>query len=69
MLTQFDEIGAKLENTDVENRQKGRSHDLLGLEPVIAGFGACASCDCKGYERGSKENFCGKCGHHFRQHK
>ena len=41
--------------------------DHFEHEVVIAGFGACTSCECRGYIP-AKENYC-KCGHHFRQHK
>lgn len=39
------------------------------IEPIRAGWGACRSCNCKGYTKGKGDNMCGTCGHHWKQHR
>jgi hypothetical protein len=55
-------------SNDTTHASKG-STALLGDERVIqSGMGACKSCDCRGYERGARDNIC-TCGHHVKQHR
>ena len=48
---------------------KGISFKRIDIEILVAGYGKCRSCDCRGYiskHNGSHE--CRNCNHHFDRH-
>ena len=58
-------------NSDEESANSSALVFLLKSDvlPIIAGYGGCKSCECRGFiGRASAGNTC-KCGHHISQHK
>lgn len=41
----------------------------LWLDGIFAGWGACRSCECRGYIKSGDGSTCKNCGHHFSQHR
>lgn len=52
----------------VELPPKGVPSDSQEQDSVFAGWGACKSCDCRGYVKSGDRDTC-TCGHHFKQHR
>jgi len=49
---------------------KGVVADPQEQEPIFLGWGACKSCDCRGYiSPGGGSHTCKTCDHHFSQHR
>jgi uncharacterized membrane protein len=38
------------------------------LDSIIAGYGSCMACDCRGYIRDGDKPICKTCGHAFSRH-
>jgi hypothetical protein len=41
----------------------------VNAEGLVAGWGRCHSCNCRGFRsRPAKDNICDTCGHHWERH-